>query len=76
MPRLAPQQRRQPVGLLIGVVHPVRHGVLVGDPPPGDLEVPAAGVHEQVHPHGPVHRHQPGAGLVIGSVEGNAQRQL
>ena len=42
-----------------------------GDPPPGGLKIPAAGVHQLLHPHWAVDRHDPGPGLVIRGVEGN-----
>ena len=74
MPRHPFQQTGQQVGLAVGVVDPVDHGVLIGDPPPGGFKVPAAGVYQLLHSHRAVHRHNFGPGLVIGSMQGDRQR--
>ena len=71
MTRLALQKARQPIRLLIGVVHPVRHGVLVGDAPAGPVKIPAAGLQQLLHANAPVDGHDPAPGLVVRGVEGN-----
>ena len=63
-------------GLARRIIHPVDHGILIRDAPPRLLEIPAAGCEEGVHPRGPVDGHESAAGLVVGGVEGNGQREL
>ena len=61
----------QQVGLSVAVVDTVDHGVLIRDPPARGLEIPPAGVEEFLHPHAPVHWHDPAPGLVVRRVKGD-----
>ena len=72
--RRALQVPGQQIRLPVGVVHPVDHGVLVGDAPAGLFKIPAAGGKELLHPDTPVHRHDPAPGLVVRRVQGHRQR--
>jgi hypothetical protein len=71
--RLAPQKLGQSIRLFIRIIHCLNHGIFIGDAPPGGLKIPPAGIHEQIHPYGPVHRHKLRAGLVIWGMERNTQ---
>ena len=64
------------IRLPVVVVDAVDHGVLKGNPPPGLLEIPVAGLKQLLYIIGPVHRHDPGAGLTVRRMERDGQRQL
>ena len=61
----------QQVRLPVAVVYSIDHGIFIGDPPPGGLKIPPAGLHQLLHAHTAVHRHDLGPGLVIWGMEGD-----
>ena len=76
MGRQTPHFLQKLPGCRRGIVHPVDHGILKGDPPGGSLIVPAAGGNQFLHRICPVHRHNRIPHRIVGGMEGDGQGQL
>ena len=63
-------------GMAGGVVDPVDHGILIGDPPAGFGKIPAAGRKQGLHPRAPVDGHEGAPGFIVGGMEGHRQGEL
>ena len=76
MARHAPQLFGDEIRLPVVVVDAVDHGVLKADAPSRFLKIAVAGIKQQFHVIGAVHRHDAAARLAVRRVQRDRQRQL